>query len=142
MEAIQIKLLSNKGKVPFDNNDNDNAGYDLFSAEEMEIPPKERRLIKTDIAIRLPVGTYGRIAPRSGLAYKHGLDVLAGVIDRGYSNNVGVILLNTGNESVQVNAGDKIAQIIIEFYNKPGFEQVEELADSKRGMGGFGSTGK
>lgn len=142
MESIQIKLLSNKGKIPFDNNDIDNAGYDLFSAEEVEVPAKERRLIKTDIAIRLPVGTYGRIAPRSGLAYKHGIDVLAGVIDRGYSDNVGVILLNTGNTPVKVSVGDKIAQIIIEFYNKPGFEQVAELSESKRGMGGFGSTGR
>ena len=141
--SLYIKKLSVNAKTPTDHGDSNNAGYDLYAAEAAVIPSLTRKLIKTNIAIQLPENTYGRIAPRSGLAYKAGIDVLAGVIDRGYRDDVGVILFNTGDKEFVVNVGDRIAQIIIETYHKPQFVEVNELpelADNKR-AGGFGSTG-
>lgn len=140
---LYIKKLSVNAKTPTDHGDSNNAGYDLYAAEAAIVPPLTRKLIKTNIAIQLPENTYGRIAPRSGLAYKAGIDVLAGVIDRNYRDDVGVILLNTGDKDFIVNVGDRIAQIIIETYHKFPFVEVDELpqlADNKR-AGGFGSTG-
>ena len=76
------------------------AGYDLWSVESYTLKPLERKLFKTGISVEIPEGHYGRIAPRSGLAYKHGLDVLAGVIDSSYRGEIGVILINLSNEEV------------------------------------------
>lgn len=141
--TLYIKKLSANAKTPTDHGDLNNAGYDLYAAEAAVIPPLTRKLIKTNIAIQLPEKTYGRIAPRSGLAYKSGIDVMAGVIDRNYRDDVGVILFNTGTEDFIVKIGDRIAQLIVETYHKPQFAEFDELpqlADSKR-AGGFGSTG-
>lgn len=126
------------------------AGYDLFSTQTVTIPPKHRVLIKTDIGVILPRETYGRIAPRSGLAYKHGLDVFGGVIDSDYRGNIGVILFNSDSDEYTVNKGDKIAQLIIEkcFNNLEEkcltLEEAEYETEwfTPRGEGGFGSTGK
>lgn len=116
------------------------AGADLFSDEDIKIPSGERRLIKTNIALEIPRGYYGRIAPRSGLANKFGIDVLAGVIDSDYRNGIGVILLNTGKEDFSVKKGDRIAQIIFEQYFWTAFFEGA-LCDTRRGKNGFGSTG-
>lgn len=89
----------------------------------------------------LPFGQYGRIAPRSGLAYKNGIDVLAGVIDADYRGDVGVILLNTGDSDFIIKDGDRIAQIIIEKIDMCELIVVEDLGITDRGEGGFGSTG-
>ena len=94
---IKIKLLSEAGKIPAKGT-GFSAGYDLYAAESGEIDPLKRFLIKTNISIAIPKGYYGRIAPRSGLAYKNGIDVMAGVIDSDYRGDVGVILYNTGIE--------------------------------------------
>ncbi|KFV19515.1 hypothetical protein N340_03963, partial [Tauraco erythrolophus] len=118
------------------------AGYDLYSAYDCVIPPMEKAVVKTDIQIALPSGCYGRVAPRSGLAAKHFIDVGAGVIDEDYRGNVGVVLFNFGKESFQVKKGDRIAQLICERICYPELEEVQALDDTERGEGGFGSTGK
>jgi hypothetical protein len=91
--AIPFQKLSEKAKVPSQATFSD-AGYDLFSTEAYALKPGERKLFKTNISTAIPHGYYGRIAPRSGLAYKHGIDVLAGVIDSGYRGDIGIILIN------------------------------------------------
>ncbi|NWX37819.1 DUT protein, partial [Notiomystis cincta] len=118
------------------------AGYDLYSAYDCVIPPMEKAVVKTDIQIALPSGCYGRVAPRSGLAAKHFIDVGAGVIDEDYRGNVGVVLFNFGKETFEVKKGDRIAQLICERIYYPELEEVETLDDTERGEGGFGSTGK
>ncbi|NXO63538.1 DUT protein, partial [Phainopepla nitens] len=118
------------------------AGYDLYSAYDCAIPPMEKAVVKTDIQIALPSGCYGRVAPRSGLAAKHFIDVGAGVIDEDYRGNVGVVLFNFGKETFEIKKGDRIAQLICERIYYPELEEVEALDDTERGEGGFGSTGK
>ena len=117
------------------------AGYDLCAAHDGVVPARGKALIKTDLAIMVPVGTYGRVAPRSGLAWKNSIDVGAGVIDEDYRGNVGVILFNHSETDFQVKEGDRIAQLILEKIVTADVEEVEELDESARGAGGFGSTG-
>lgn len=118
------------------------AGFDLYSAYDLTIPANGKSLVKTDIQIELPEGCYGRIAPRSGLSWKHHLDVGAGVIDRDYRGDIGVILFNHAKSDYKVKKGDRIAQLICEKIIYPDIEQVEELTKTERGEGGYGSTGK
>lgn len=101
------------------------AGYDLYSAYEYTIPPRDKAIVKTDIQICVPRGCYGRVAPRSGLAAKHFIDVGAGVIDEDYRGNVGVVLFNFANEPFQVNKGDRVAQLICEQILYPELEEVK-----------------
>jgi len=121
------------------------AGYDLYSTESYVLKSGERRLFKTGLNMAIPQGMYGRIAPRSGLAFKKGIDVLAGVIDEDYRGDIGVILINLGQEDFNVTAGDRIAQIIFEFYNEVEFTEASkenDLGNTERGSGGYGSTDK
>merc|ERR1711971_333300 len=117
------------------------AGYDLRSAYDCIIPAKGKAIVKTDIQIRVPEGTYGRIAPRSGLAAKHHIDVGAGVVDEDYTGNVGVVLFNHAAEEFSVAKGDRIAQLVCEKIEYPMIEECESLQETDRGSGGFGSTG-
>ncbi|KAG9489323.1 deoxyuridine 5'-triphosphate nucleotidohydrolase, mitochondrial isoform X2 [Eleutherodactylus coqui] len=118
------------------------AGYDLYSAYDYTIDPQDKAIVKTDIQISVPSGCYGRVAPRSGLAAKHFIDVGAGVIDEDYRGNVGVVLFNFGKEPFAVKKGDRIAQLICEQIVYPELEEVKVLDDTERGAGGFGSTGQ
>eukprot|EP00542_Grammatophora_oceanica_P014775 CAMPEP_0194028902 /NCGR_PEP_ID=MMETSP0009_2-20130614/2776_1 /TAXON_ID=210454 /ORGANISM="Grammatophora oceanica, Strain CCMP 410" /LENGTH=183 /DNA_ID=CAMNT_0038668433 /DNA_START=191 /DNA_END=742 /DNA_ORIENTATION=+ len=139
--CLQIKLLSDKATMPSKGSPL-SAGFDLSSAEDKVIPKNGgRALVKTDISVACPAGTYARIAPRSGLAYKKGIDVGAGVVDADYRGPVGVILFNFGDEDFEIKVGDRIAQLILEQYCMVPAVQVEELEDTVRGAGGFGSTG-
>lgn len=117
------------------------AGYDLRSAYKYIIPARGKELIKTDLQIEVPFGTYGRIAPRSGLALKNHIDVGAGVIDADYRGNVGVVLFNHSNEDFEIGPGDRIAQLICEKITYPKIEEVDTLTNTNRGEDGFGSTG-
>jgi dUTP pyrophosphatase len=145
-DTLKIKLLSDNAEAPSYGSAHA-AGMDLRAcfdgpAVAARIEPGERALIKTGIAVAIPPGHYGRIAPRSGLALKQGVDVLAGVIDEDYRGEIGVILLNTDIENpVMVKHGDRIAQLIIEKISRPVVTVVENLDESDRGAGGFGSTG-
>ena len=118
------------------------AGFDLFSAESKQISPQSHAIVNTDIAIQLLPGTYGRIAPRSGLAAKHFIDVGVGVLDQDFRGSVAVILFNHNTEPFHVNIGDRIAQLIVEKICTPKLLEVEELDETERGVGSFGSTGK
>jgi dUTP pyrophosphatase len=119
------------------------AGYDLSSIEEVSIAPGERAMIDTGIIIEVPSDCYARVAPRSGLAAKCGIDVLAGVIDSDYRGNIKVILQNNGSTNVDIYKGDRIAQLIFERIYTPDITEasVEDLVATERGEGGFGSTG-
>ena len=119
----------------------DAAGFDLYSAYDYEVQPSGKVLAMTDIQIAVPSGCYGRIAPRSGLAHKNFIDIGAGVIDRDYRGNVGVILFNFGKEVFHVKKGDRIAQLICERIAYPRIEECTSLSETVRGEGGFGSTG-
>ena len=117
------------------------AGLDVCSIEDVEIGPKQRVMARTGLAVAIPPGFYGRIAPRSGLAAKKGLDVLSGVIDSDYRGEVLCLLYNTGDEIINLPAGTKICQLIIEQIITPEAEWAVELDETARGAGGFGSTG-
>lgn len=96
--------------------------------------------MRTDIAVKIPEGCYARIAPRSGLALSHSVDVGAGVVDPDYRGNVGVLLLNFGAKPFRVACGDRIAQMILEQAYTCDVLETEELDETQRGEGGFGST--
>ena len=118
------------------------AGYDLFSTDSYVVLPGRRVVVSTGISIQLPPGTYGRIAPRSGLAVKHGLDTLAGVVDPDYTGEIKVVLQNL--DSVQpfiIRPGYRIAQLILEKFETVETVEVPDLPATERGAEGFGSTG-
>ncbi|OSX69510.1 hypothetical protein BU14_1443s0001 [Porphyra umbilicalis] len=117
------------------------AGYDLSALEDGSVPARGRALLRTGLAIALPTDVYGRVAPRSGLAWKKGLDVGAGVIDSDYRGEVRVLLFNLSDEDIHIKAGDRIAQLILERISTPAVVVVESLEATERGAGGFGSTG-
>jgi dUTP pyrophosphatase len=118
------------------------AGLDLYSIESLAIAARGRALIHTGLAVAIPHGFYGRVAPRSGLAIKHGLDVLAGVIDSDYRGEILCALVNHGAEQVWIEAGMRVAQLVIESIATPEPVWSEDLSGTERGGGGFGSTGK
>ena len=118
------------------------AGYDLYSASKVTIPANGIARIPTDLKVSVPSGTYGRIAPRSGLAIKHSIDVGAGVIDEDYRGPVYVLLFNHGQNSYTVKPGDRIAQLICEKLAKPRLLEVNSLNTTPRNGNGFGSTGR
>jgi len=138
---INVKKLSENATIPTQGT-NFAAGYDLYAAEDAVVVCGTRKLIKTNISMEITPGYYGRIAPRSGLAYKNGIDVLAGVIDSDYRGDIGVILYNTdANIDFNVKKGDRIAQIIFEACYIATLNNVENLDNTLRQAGGFGSTG-
>lgn len=137
---VYVKKLNPLAGIPTQANSSD-AGFDLYSTETYLLKPFERKLFKTGISIEIPTGNYGRIAPRSGLAYKHGIDTLAGVLDSNFRGEVGVILINLGDKDFQVSQGERIAQLIIETCHLAKMVEVESLDDSERGESGFGSSG-
>lgn len=141
VEKLKFKKLSQDAIIPSRAEDG-SAGYDLFATETFVLPPKTRVLVKTNIAAEIPDGYYGRIAGKSGLAYKFGIDILGGVIDKSYRGDIGVILLNTDDAPFGVNKGKAIAQLIIEKCAYLPVEEVEELSSTDRGDGGYGSTGR
>ena len=118
------------------------AGFDLYSAYFYDIQAQSQCVVKTDLQIRMPPGTYGRIAPRSGLAAANFIGIGAGVVDEDYNGSVGVVLFNHSREIFQVSKGDRIAQLICEVINHPELKQVEALGKTERGAGAFGSTGR
>ena len=122
--------------------DEDNAGYDLPSAENCIILPNTRRLITTDIRILMPPGTYGRIASRSGLARDYGICVLTGVIDRGFHGAIHILLYNTGSQPFHVKRGYRIAQLVLERYVDAEIKETMTIDNSgKRQEHCFGSSG-
>lgn len=117
------------------------AGYDLRSAYNYIVPAQDRIVVKTDLQIRVPAGTYGRIAPRSGLAVTHFIDVGAGVVDEDYTGNVGIVIFNHAKTDFKVNKGDRIAQLVCELIVQPELEECMKLDSTERGAKGFGASG-
>lgn len=139
---IKIKLLNEDAQLPYQAHPGD-AGLDLFSCEEKVIKSGESSLISTGIGIELPNGTEAQVRPRSGLALKHSITVLnsPGTIDEGYRGEIKVILINHGKKDFFVEKKMRIAQMVIAPVAKVNITQVEELSESERGIGGFGSSG-
>ena len=139
---IKIKLLNDAAKIPPKAHKSD-AGWDLYASYTSQpVYPHKRRLVSTDISIAIPDGYCGLIWPRSGLSVKKGIDVLAGVIDSGYRGEIKVCLLNTSDQIVHIHPGDRIAQLIIQKVEDVKFLEVDNLDDTDRGEGGFGSSGE
>lgn len=139
-EFLEFKRLDARATLPVRGSPF-SAGLDLHCIDEITIGPGERYLAKTGLAVAIPHGYYGRIAPRSGLAVKQGLDVLAGVIDSDYRGEIGCLLYNTSDESIHLPSQSKICQLIIEKIELPAAVWAGELTDTTRGGSGFGSTG-
>ena len=139
---IQFKKLTKDAKKPEKAHPSD-AGYDLFCNEDILLTNGGRRVVSTGICIAIPDGYYGRIAPKSGLAAKDGIDVLGGVVDSGYRGEIKVILINTDRLSgFKFHKGDKIAQLILEqCFDDELFEVEEFVGKTDRDKDGFGSTG-
>lgn len=117
------------------------AGLDICSIEDLAIEPGQRCLARTGLAVAIPEGYYGRLAPRSGLATLKGLDVLAGVIDADYRGEIGCLLYNTSDEAIHLPAQTRICQLIVEKIATPTAVWAGEIGETDRGSGGFGSTG-
>ena len=135
--TLQVELL--KGQLPTRGSDQA-AGLDLYACEDFTLRPHTRLLVSTGIKVKLPTGTYGRIAPRSGLSLK-GIDVAAGVIDRDYTGEIRALLVNNSDFDCVGKIGDRIAQLLIERIAAVDIEQVESISQTARGDKGFGSTG-
>lgn len=137
-ETFAVQLLSARATVPL--RSNEAAGFDLFSSESLVLFPNTRRAIETGLKIKIPIGTYARIASRSSMALK-GIDVVGGVVDADYRGEVKIILHNFSNEDLVIAQGHKIAQLILERIKTPSVVVVDALPETKRGEKGFGSTG-
>ena len=137
---IKIKKLREEAKIPGYAHPGD-AGLDLYSCIDAEIAPGERVLIPTGLSIELPEGFVSLIWDKSGIALKGGVTCLGGVIEHTYRGEYGVLLLNTSREIYKVKKGEKVAQLLIQPIATAEIEISENLSDTKRGAGGFGSTG-
>ena len=142
MMQLKVKRLNPAAILPSYARVGD-AGLDLFAVKALSIAPGASALVPTGIAIELPPGTEGQVRPRSGLALKHAITVLntPGTVDEGYRGEVGVILINHGQRMFAVEAGMKIAQLVVTPRIQVEVAEVAALQDSERGAGGFGSTG-
>ena len=118
------------------------AGMDMYALEPVTIEPGERVDVRTGIAMEIPTHYAGLIWDKSGISLKHGIKVLGGVIDAGYRGEIRIGLINHGNKSVSFEAGQKVAQMLIQRVSFPQIVEVTELSDTERGEGGFGSTGQ
>lgn len=144
--SMEIKIV-NKSNHPLPHYGTEaSAGVDLRAniIDSITLKPLERSLIKTGLFIELPVGYEAQVRPRSGLAYKHGVTVLntPGTIDADYRGEIGVILVNLSNEDFIVENGERVAQMVIAKHEQAEWKLVENLSETDRGAGGFGSTGK
>src|SRR6185436_9661216 len=132
--TLKFKRLDERAILPT-RGSSASAGLDLYSIEDISLAPSRRTLARTGIAVAVPVGFYGRVAPRSGLAVKNGLDVLAGVIDSDYRGELCCALLNTGDEAINLPQGSRLCQLIIEQIITPAPEWANELDETARGAG-------
>lgn len=137
---INIKKLHENAKVPTFAHSFD-AGMDLYTPERIEVLPMQRLKVRTGIAFEIPDGYVGLIWDKSGVSNKYGLKLLGGVIDSGYRGEVLVGVINLGTETVVFESGEKVAQMLIQKVEHPELIEVDELIDTERGAGAFGSTG-
>lgn len=142
LEEIKVQLLSTSARVPF-RATKLSAGLDLYSSEYIAIQPQTRKVVNTDLSIQLPKNTYGQIVSRSGLAMK-GIDVAAGVIDRDYTGEIKVVLVNNSDKTLYLHPGFRLAQLICKKIVLPSVVIVKHISNDtfERGSAGFGSTGE
>jgi dUTP pyrophosphatase len=143
MSVLRVRRVDERGLLPTRAHEHD-AGLDLHAIEEVRIEPGERAVVGTGIAVEIPPGHAGLVVPRSGLAHRHGIALVnaPGLIDPGYRGELKVLLLNTDRtRPFTVSPGDRIAQLVLVTVNAPELVEVQELALSERGAGGFGSSG-
>ena len=139
--TVKVKRIHPAAKLPA-RGTNWSAGADLCCLEAFTLGPRERKAVPTGLIVEIPPGWYGRVAPRSGLASRHGVDTLAGVVDCDFRGELMALIVNTGETAVSFDAGERIAQLIIERAAVCNYVWADELSDTERGDGGFGSTGK
>ena len=139
-DRLRVQILRNGARAP-QRQSSGSAGYDLYACESNSVPPGGWALVDTGIAVAVPRGTYGRVAPRSSLAVR-GVQVGAGVVDADYRGTVKVLLFNHGSTAMEVRDGDRIAQLVLERVRTPEVTVVDSLDGTDRGSGGFGSTGR
>eukprot|EP00794_Sanderia_malayensis_P019429 gene19429-21351_t len=139
--VLLVKRLSEDAFLPI-RGSKSAAGFDLHSSCSMKVEAKNKALVPTQLAITVPYGSYGRIAPRSGLAWKKFIDVGAGVIDHDYTGEVKVVLFNFSENDFEIEKGDRIAQLVIEKIFIPDLVEVDDLTATNRGGTGFGASGK
>lgn len=137
---LKIKLLREHVTPPFKKYDDD-AGYDMFTPESIDILPGERVKIPLGLAVEIPKGYFGFMRARSSTAFKYGIESIGNVIDSTYRGEIHALLTNFGKEKVSITQGDKIAQLLILPVLCTGYEIVEELSPTERGSQGFGSSG-
>jgi dUTP pyrophosphatase len=140
--ALKVKRLDPTATLPARARPGD-AGLDLCAIVDLTIPPGETRLVGTGLALELPPNTEAQVRPRSGLALRHAVTVLnaPGTIDEGYRGEIGVILINHGPAPFDVRRGMKVAQLVVQPTIAVEVVAVDALSDTRRGDGGFGSTG-
>ena len=140
---LKVKKIHEDAKIPVYAHEGD-SGMDLYSVEDTVLQPSETKLVKTGLQIAVPKGFEAQVRPKSGLAAKFGISVLntPGTVDSGYRGEVMVILINHGKEEYKIEKGKKIAQMVIAKVEEAKIEVVEDLDDTTRKDGGFGSTGQ
>ena len=138
---LKILKIDSEAIIPTYAN-HDDAGLDLYSAENFVLKPGERRAIETGVKMEIPEGYVGLVWDKSGLAVNDGIKTMAGVIDSGYRGEIKIVLINLGEKNFEIKKGQKIAQMLIQKIEHPEIEIVEFLSESGRGESGFGSTGK
>jgi len=140
LQRLHFKRLHDDARLPTRGSAGA-AGLDLYAVERIVLEPGGRAAVRTGLAVAIPRGFYGRVAPRSGLAVRHGIDVLAGVIDSDYRGEILCALVNHGDAPFEIEPGARIAQFIIEAIATPEPAWADDLEETQRGAGGFGSTG-
>ncbi len=138
---LKIKKINKEAKIPKYATAGD-AGLDLFALEEVVLNPREFVAVSTGVALEIPHGYVGLVWDKSGLAIMHGLKTLGGVVDAGYRGEVKVGMINLSGKEYKIEKGHKVAQMLIQKVEHPEIIEVEELSETERGEGGFGSTGK
>ena len=140
---LQVRRLDPGASLPTYAHEGD-AGLDLATVEALELAPGARAAAPTGLAVAIPPGWVGLVHPRSGLARRHGLTVAnaPGTIDAGYRGELQVLLINLGAETVSLAPGERVAQLLLQRVGRAEVREVDELADTTRGEGGFGSTGR
>ncbi len=139
--TVHIKRLHPDAQLPKYGRPGD-AGLDLHALVDVTVAPAERVLVPTGIALAIPVGTVGLVWDRSGMAAKHGMKTMAGVLDHTYRGELKIVLLNTTGASYEIKKGDRIAQLLIQPIITTDVIEVAELEETVRGEGGFGSSGR
>jgi dUTP pyrophosphatase len=145
LTRLRIRKLREDAVIPrYAHGPEEDAGMDLHAVEAVTLGPGETKLVPTGLCIELPSGFEAQIRPRSGLALKHSITLpnSPATIDPGYRGEIRVIMLNLGREAFEIHPGDRIAQMVIARYEAVEWVEGDELSESRRGAGGFGSSGR